>query len=141
MDAVVVIAGGALLWVAAAFPLAAPAGRRAQHVLDGRWGGPHVQLDVTEDGAHLDFDCAQGHIEKPLTLKAGGRFDFKGSYTEEQPGPRREGTMTDVGRAVRYEGRIVGKTMTLTITVEESKAAIGTFTLTQGRAGSVRKCM
>ncbi|SRR5713101_4649182 len=136
------VACGVLLSLA--MPLAAAGGRRIERTLAGRWGGPHAELTVGDDGARLEFDCAQGHIPGPLRLKADGRFDFKGTYRPERPGPQWEDEAPGTaGRAAaRYQGRVEGSTMTLTVRSSAAdRAELGTFTLTQGKPGALRKCL
>src|SRR6266404_4607647 len=44
----------------------------------GDWGGRHIRLSVTERGATIEYDCANGTIEEPLLLGRDGRFDVRG---------------------------------------------------------------
>jgi hypothetical protein len=108
-------------------------------VATGKWGGPNVQLDVTEDGAQLRFSCATGKIEQPLTLDAEGRFSAKGTFVAEGMGPTREDDPPK-SRAAVYSGAVRDKLMTLTVTVADSKDEGGTFELTQGEPGRIRRC-
>jgi hypothetical protein len=110
-----------------------------QRVANGQWGGQHVGMEVTDSGAQLEFDCAHGRIDEPLTLAESGRFELKGTYTAERPGPRREDD--SAARAARYRGRVEGKSMTLTIDSGESSSdPIGSFTLVHGKPPVIRKC-
>ena len=113
--------------------LAAP----GQAVQRGGWGGDHVSMDVTGEGAALEFDCAHGRVTEVLTLDGGGRFDASGEYVAERPGPAREGD-EEQRRPARYAGRVAGREMTLTVTSEGRE--IGSFTLAHGRAAVLRKC-
>jgi hypothetical protein len=108
-------------------------------VAAGTWGGPHITLEVTEEGATAAFDCAHGRIAERMTLDRTGRFDVRGTYAVERPGPVRE-TEDDEGRAVRYAGRVTGKTMRLTISADGARDPLGTFTLEHGKSGAVRRC-
>lgn len=105
----------------------------------GTWGGPHIALEVTDRGARATFDCAHGTIDERLVIDREGRFDVRGSYAVEHPGPTRE-TEDDAGRAVRYAGRVRGTSMTLAISVAGASDPIGTFTLERGRSGAVHRC-
>jgi hypothetical protein len=117
-----------------------PTAPQSQRVASGQWGGQHVGMDVTDTGAQLEFDCAHGRIDEPLTLGESGRFEAKGTYTPERPGPRREDD--DKGRAVRYVGRVTGKSMTLSIEgADGSTDTIASFTLDHGKAPVIRKCL
>jgi hypothetical protein len=117
---------------------AGPVGPGQNRVPAGQWGGQHVGMEVTDSGAELEFDCAHGRIVEPLALDASGRFDAKGTYTPEQPGPRREDESS--ARNVRYSGRVEGSSMTLTIGAGEGSADLGSFRLERGRTPAIRKC-
>jgi hypothetical protein len=108
-------------------------------VAEGQWGGERVRLEVTDSGATIEFDCAHGKIEEPLTLDSAGRFDTRGTYKVERPGPVREDESD--GDRVRYRGTVSGGTMTLTISPENGEKAIGTFTLERGKKVAIRKCL
>lgn len=111
---------------------------KAQRLPAGAWGGMHVGLEVTEEGASLDFDCARGEINQAITLDSNGRFDVQGTFTREGPGPIRAGK--DYGSAARYSGSVSGDTMTLTVAPANSSASNSTYTLTRGKAGRIWKC-
>lgn len=85
----------------------APSVHTAPSVATGTWGGDHIGLEVTDKGAQVDFDCAHGSIDEPLTLDSDGRFGAKGSYAPEGPGPQRE-DQSGQGRPARYAGRVQG---------------------------------
>jgi len=105
----------------------------------GNWGGDHIGLEVTDKGLRADFDCAHGAVDTPLTFDSDGRFEAKGSYVQESPGPEREGQQPPP-KAARYSGRIQGATMTLTITLADPARTIGPFTLTKDRVPRITKC-
>ena len=54
-----------------------------ERVANGAWGGEHVRLTVHDDGGTIEFDCAHGTLDKPLTLDARGRFEVPGSLVAE----------------------------------------------------------
>jgi hypothetical protein len=108
-------------------------------VATGKWGGQNVQLDVTEEGAQLRFSCARGKIEQPLTLDAEGHFSAKGTFVAGAMGPTREDDPPR-SRAAVYSGAVRDDHMTLTVTVVDSKEEGGTFELTQGKPGHIRRC-
>jgi hypothetical protein len=113
--------------------------RRVQRMPQGAWGAPHIKLNVTAHAADVEFDCAHGKINGPLTLDSRGRFNLSGSYTREHGGPIRM-DIKAIDRPVRYSGSITGASMTLKITIVGSNEVIGTFTLTRGGPGRVFKC-
>lgn len=103
------------------------------------WGGQNVQLDVTEDGAQLRFSCARGKIDKPLTLDAEGRFNAHGTFVAGAMGPTREDDPPKSRPAV-YSGVVRDRVMTLSVMVTDVKEEGGTFELTHGEPGHIRRC-
>jgi hypothetical protein len=103
------------------------------------WGGQHISLEVTDRGAEINYDCAHGSITETIVPNGEGKFVAKGVHVRERPGPIREGE--DDSQPAKYSGSIEGDTMTLTVTLSGSEEAVGTFTLTRGKAGRVRKCL
>lgn len=105
----------------------------------GVWGGPHVNMNVTETGAELEFDCANGTIGERIELDAEGRFDVRGSYTPE-PG----GAVTDKTPAkhlqARYRGQVTGQKLTMTITLVETDNTFEPYSLTYGTLARLEKC-
>ena len=104
----------------------------------GLWGGDHISLQVTADGARLEFDCAHGSIAQAITLDADNAFDVPGSFTPEHGGPVRSDEKPR-DQSARYTGRVEGRTMTLTITLADKQDA-GTYTLVQGQSPDLFKC-
>ncbi|MCA1556466.1 MAG: hypothetical protein LC747_07225 [Acidobacteria bacterium] len=106
----------------------------------GVWGGEHISLQVTErGGAAVEFDCAHGTIAQRIILDRRGRFSVAGNYFEEHGGPVRASGEPD-GYAVRFNGRVEGQTMKLTITHAETKELIGAFTLIHNQEPFLVKC-
>jgi hypothetical protein len=105
----------------------------------GTWGGEHIALEVTETGATIDYDCAHGRITERITLDSDGNFKVKGLHVREHPGPVRIGEDT-TGQAAVYTGTSDGKTLTLTVKLVGTDEIVGTYTLTHGKMGRVRKC-
>lgn len=104
----------------------------------GVWGGQHVRVEVSDEGARLEFDAAWGVIARPVTLDNEGRFSAPGAYTVERGGPQREGEEPQPQPAV-YSGVVKGKEMTLNVTLTETKEERGPYTLTLGSRGTVWK--
>lgn len=105
----------------------------------GVWGGLHISLEVTASGAEINYDCAHGSITERIVPDREGKFVVKGVHVKERPGPVREGE--DNSQPATYSGSIEGDTMTLTVTLSGDKETVGTFTLTRGKGGRVRKCL
>ena len=108
--------------------------------VSGVWGGLHLNIEVSESGATLDYDCAHGTITERIVPDREGKFSVKGFHVRERPGPTREGEDTE-GQPATYSGSINNQTMTLTVKLSRTNEDIGTFTLTQGKTGRIRKCM
>lgn len=106
-----------------------------KRVAEGRWGGQHLRLDVSADGAEFEFDCAHGRIAGPLTLE-NGRFAATGTYVRER-GPVR---MDDSGQRVYFKGQVDGPQMTLSFSLAEDGSDAETYTLTHGAEAKLRKC-
>lgn len=116
------------------------ASQREDRMKKGTWGGNHVSMEVTEEGARIDFDCAHGTISEPLKIDGQGKFSAKGLHFRERGGPIREGS-EEKGEPVVYSGTTDGKVTTLTVTDSETEKVIGTFTLSHGKVGRVMKCL
>ena len=114
----------------------APQGGR---VPEGTWGGRHVSLEVTEAGATVEYDCAHGSINEPLLLDRQGTFSAAGEHVVERGGPQRAGPESG-GRPARYTGSVSDKTLTLVVTLVDTKEEVGRFTLKHGETPLIVKC-
>jgi hypothetical protein len=103
------------------------------------WGGEHVRIEFNDGEARVEFDCAHGTITDALKTDADGRFTLNGTYVREGPGPVRRNAPR-VSQPARYSGTIKGDEMSLTVTLKSSSQEIGSFTLTRGSEGLIRKC-
>jgi hypothetical protein len=109
-----------------------------QPLTPGIWGGPHVWMEVRQNGADLEFDCAHGSIDEPLILDASGEFDWKGTYVAERGGPA---TSAGVHKKARYHGRVDEDALQMVVSLAGSRADIGSFTLRKGVRGRLTKCV
>jgi hypothetical protein len=128
---------------ALALPAAAcqmPTGTDSEHVAVGTWGGDHIRLDVVPGGATLEYDCAHGTIDEPIVVGAGSRFSAAGTHTFEHGGPIRVDEPPNRHPA-RYDGRVVGDTMELTVTVADTHQRLGTFMLFFRDSSRLVKCL
>ena len=107
--------------------------------LRGTWGGQSIAMEVTDAGATIEYDCAHGRITGKIAPDAYGKFEAKGIHKRERGGPTRQGE--DEGQSAVYRGSVKDETMTLTVELVENNEAVGTFTLTHGKTGRIRKCM
>jgi hypothetical protein len=126
-------------WIGCALASPHQEGKK-QKTLTGSWGGSHVSLEITGETARIEYDCAHGTLDGPIVLDGEGRFEAAGTHTPERGGPVREGE-DDSGQPARYRGKVTGKTLTLTVALSGSGEEVGTFTLTQGAAGRLVKCL
>ena len=102
------------------------------------WGGEHVRLEVTPEGATLEFDCASGSTTKPVELSSPGNFSTAGTYTRERGGPvTRDGNPSV---PAMYSGSIEGNTLKLTVTAGPQNESAGGYVLYRGKPGHVLKC-
>lgn len=107
-----------------------------QRIPMGVWGGQHINMDVGEKSARVEYDCANGTIDGPLVVDSNGNFKLRGIHRLEG-GPI---TPDDdkKGQPASYTGSIKGNTMTLTLKVGDSEPE--TFTLEKGKQGELVKC-
>jgi hypothetical protein len=106
----------------------------------GAWGGDHIALSVTADGATLEYDCATGLIDEVVSPDAEGRFHALGSHDIGHGGPVKQGELPDRHPA-SYRGHIAGDTMTLTVTLTDRGMEVGTFELTRGAVPRIVRCL
>src|SRR5205807_8813090 len=78
----------------------------------GLWGGEHISLEVTGQGATIEYDCAQATIEQRLALDRRGRHDVSGMQVQQRGGPVRQ-IDESAGYPVRFTGQVSGKKMKL----------------------------
>lgn len=113
--------------------------KKMETVAIGSWGGMHVGMEVTGEGAQLEFDCAHATINQSLKLNSNGNFDAQGLYVKEHPGPVRSDE-DQSGQPAHFTGKLTGKTLTLTVSLDNSSESIGPFTLELGRYARIFKC-
>ena len=109
-------------------------------MIKGTWGGNHISMEVTEEGARVEFDCAHGTVSEPLRVDSQGKFRASGTHFRESGGPQRVDD-EDKGVPVIYSGTTDGKTATFTITNSATDEVIGTFSLTLGKRSRLHKCL
>jgi hypothetical protein len=114
------------------------AATKTKRIATGKWGGAHINMEVSSRSARIEYDCAHGVIKGPLVVGSEGKFHLRGTFTPERGGPVRADDAPQA-QAATYTGEIKGKTMTLTLKVSGSVEA-ETFTLEKGKAGDLFKC-
>lgn len=113
--------------------------RKMQRIPPGTWGGSHIRIEVGPLSATIEYDCANGMIEGPITIDSKGRFTWRGTHNREHGGPVRIDEQTN-GRPAIYSGSIKGETMTLTVKLADTNEVLDTYTLKRGSQGRVFKC-
>ena len=116
-----------------------PAGRKTK-LAKGVWGGQHIRMEVTDNGAQIEYDCANSTLDEPIVLDRSGKFHVKGKYIAEHGGPVRNDEVSK-GSPVRYVGTLKGNGLTLIITNTDTGKTVGSFNLTRGNEGRVMKCL
>ena len=86
------------------------------------------------------MDKDLGSITEKIVLDGQGHFSAKGRHARERPGPVRVDEDQN-GQAANYSGTVSGETMNLTVTLADSNETVGTFTLTHGTHGRIRRCL
>ena len=107
--------------------------------LVGSWGGPHIAVTFQGAIGDVQFDCASGSIDGLVMAAQGGAFAVKGIYRAGAPGPVRVGQIF-ITQPATYSGNVVKDVMTLSVELEDGSTA-GPFTLTQGAAPQLTRCL
>ncbi len=118
----------------------APTQPTAGRIPNGAWGGDHINMAVATNSITVEFDCAHGTINQPVNVDSKGQFSASGTYTHEHGGPVRSDEKPEAHPAT-YAGTVIGNSMTVTITLTDTKEKIGTFKLTKGVQGRIFKCL
>lgn len=103
------------------------------------WGGRDVSMEMTAEGATLEFGCAHGAITQPIKPNAKGDFSVSGTYTPEHGGPVTKSNPPRDLPAV-YTGIIDGESMHLEVVLTDGGQAPPPLSLTRGKIGRLVKC-
>jgi hypothetical protein len=95
---------------------------------------------VLDRGATVEYDCASGTIDEPISLDSRGNFSAVGTHTPGHGGPALIDEVPERHPA-QYVGSTDGKTMTLTVTLSDSGEQVGTYKLVRGASPAVFKCL
>ena len=68
----------------------------------------------------MEYDCATGRITEPLIAGSDGRFVAAGTHTPGHGGPIRPDEVLP-SRPARYDGRVDGDLMSLTVVMTDSQ--------------------
>ncbi len=133
------------LFTGALLPARPPAGNLTQgrnaDASPDTWGGNDISMEMTPQGATVQFDCASGVVLEPIKANAKGEFAARGTYTPQHGGPV---TLANPPRELpaTYKGIIEGDTMRLQVVLADKykDQAPDPFTLTRGKTGRVVRC-
>jgi hypothetical protein len=101
----------------------------------GTWGGDNVGMIVTGNDVHVHIACTLGNAVGPIHPNATGRFEATGTYNvDAYPVDR------GITHPARFSGRIVGKTMTLTVSLTDTGQVLGPVTLVYGEEPRMGPC-
>lgn len=106
----------------------------------GNWGGQGISLKIEENGANLQFDCAEAEIQGKIIINDKGFFSINGEYIRNGPGPIRL-NMPSRRQNALFEGKISGNIITLSVTLTDSKDKIGDFKVKLDASPVIRRCL
>jgi hypothetical protein len=101
----------------------------------GTWGGDNAGMIVTGADVHVHIGCTLGDATGPIRTDASGRFEVPATYNVDAY-PIDRGII----HPATFTGRIVGETMTLTVTLTDTARVLGPVTLTFGKEPKMGPC-
>lgn len=104
------------------------------------WGGSGIRISIEQKSVKIGYACADGEIVGRLKVDSRGNFKANGFHIRQRPGPI---TLDDKSQRqpARFEGKIVGKTMTVSIILTETGENIGNFELKRDVAVRLQRCL
>lgn len=116
--------------------LACPGGPSAPLTdITGTWGGDNAGLIASDTSAHVHIGCTLGDTKGPIVPDAEGRFEATGTYNvDAYPVDR------GIWHPATFSGRIVGRSMTLTVVLTDTGRELGPVTLTYGKEPKMGPC-
>jgi len=101
----------------------------------GTWGGEGAGLIADDTSAHVHIGCTYGNVHQAIVADSSGRFDLPGEQ---------DITAHPVDRGIlhpaRFSGSVLGRTMTLTVTLTDTAVTLGPVRLTLGQAPRLGPC-
>jgi hypothetical protein len=120
----------------AAMPAASSLAAKKTRLRGNIWGSEQAIVTVTAKGATIEFECADGTIDEPLTINKDGTFDLSGTFTPRSHGPTRDDGPAQVKS--RYAGRSDGNSLEFTIKLSDT--TLGPFTVKRGEHPALKRC-
>ncbi len=109
--------------------------------LAGTWGGVHAEVTFDSLGTgSIQYDCAHGRIDAPITLSAAGALHAVGVHVQEHGGPVRDGEIPDTHPA-EYAGNVQGDRLTYTVTLTDGGTMLGPYTVRRGQPAQLFRCL
>src|SRR6266436_2564562 len=108
----------------------------SEKLAPGFWGTNHLSLEISDQRAEFEFDCAHGSIDSPFMLESDGSFKLKGTYTRETHGPIRVGHPPQ-DRHAEYFGHVDGNNMRLSVRMIDGNDETENFVLQRGERGRI----
>lgn len=115
------------------------ANRSAKSMPAGEWGGQSLHLEVTAQGATLEFDCASGKMLEPLVVDTKAISVPMELFNPGISGPARK-DVQPASQATLYTGTIDGDTMRVEFTLPGNSQPEGPLTPARGSQGHLRRC-
>ncbi len=101
----------------------------------GTWGGDNAGLIVSSNDVHVHIGCTLGDAIGPIHPDSEGRFQATGTYNvDAYPVDR------GITHPANFTGRIVGETMTLTVSLTDIARVLGPVTLIYGKEPKMGPC-
>jgi hypothetical protein len=101
----------------------------------GTWGGDNAGLIADDTSAHVHIGCTYGDVHQPIVADGRGNFDLPGEQ---------DITAHPVDRGIlhpaRFSGTVLGRTMTLTVTLTDTAVTLGPVHVTLGQTPKLGPC-
>ncbi|MGH7614465.1 MAG: hypothetical protein ACREMW_10560 [Gemmatimonadales bacterium] len=107
--------------------------------ISGTWGGDNAGLIADDTSAHVHIACTFGNVPQTIVLDRSGRFDVPGVYVL-----RAYPVYVGPTFPARFQGTVIGSTMTLRVTVRDTTAdttaQLGPVRLVRHREPKMQVC-
>jgi len=112
-----------------------PTGLKPPKDLAGMWGGENAALIADDSSAHIHIGCTYGDVHQQILPGPDGRFDVAGVQ---------DITAHPVDRGIlhpaRFVGRVVGSSLTLTVTLTDTTVTLGPVLVFFGKEPQMGPC-
>jgi hypothetical protein len=112
-----------------------PTGLKPPKDLAGMWGGENAAFIADDSSAHIHIGCTYGDVHQQIIPDRDGRFDVPGEQNI---------TAHPVDRGIlhpaRFVGRVIGSSLTLTVTLTDTTVTLGPVQLSYGKEPQMGPC-